>query len=127
VCSNNRLKLAQGLLLLVFVHGGEGELHADEFLGLPVSIDTTLFQPEGIAGYARQAGFLIDKITTREPYTLSFRPRASTSRPGRRSPADMQVNLTGGPATLVANSATRASRSRRLRAAWADVGDFEWL
>jgi SAM-dependent methyltransferase len=59
-------------LLLVSVHGGEGELHADEFLGLPVSIDATLFQPDEMAGYVRRAGFSVDTVATREPYDFEF-------------------------------------------------------
>lgn len=58
--------------LLLSVHGGKGELHADEFLGLPVSIDATLFQPDEMAGYVRQAGFSVDDVATREPYDFEF-------------------------------------------------------
>ncbi|MCI0390734.1 MAG: class I SAM-dependent methyltransferase, partial [Acidobacteria bacterium] len=58
--------------LLLSVHGGEGEIHTDEFLGLPVSMDATLFQPDEMAGYVCQAGFSVDDITTRQPYDFEF-------------------------------------------------------
>jgi SAM-dependent methyltransferase len=58
--------------LLVAAHGGEGELHVDEFLGMPASIDATLFQPEELARYLRQAGFRIDRISTRSPYEFEY-------------------------------------------------------
>ncbi len=67
----HRVLLPDGLLLLSF-HGGEGELHADEFLGTPVSIDATLFQPEEMAGYLHQASFAADNIVTRQPYDFEF-------------------------------------------------------
>jgi len=66
-----RVLLPNGLLLLS-VHGGEGELHVDEFLGISVSIDATLFQPEEMARYVRQAGFAVDRIVTRQPYEFEF-------------------------------------------------------
>jgi SAM-dependent methyltransferase len=58
--------------LLFSVHGGDGEIHADEFLGLPVSLDATLFQPDEIAGYVQQAGFSVDNIAARPPYDFEF-------------------------------------------------------
>jgi SAM-dependent methyltransferase len=67
----HRVLLPDALLLLSF-HGGTGELHADEFLGLPVSIDATLFQPDEMAGYLRRAGFTVDHVATREPYDFEF-------------------------------------------------------
>ena len=56
--------------LLIAIHGGDGVLHADEFLGLPASIDATLFQPEEMARYVRQAGFGIASVATRPPYEI---------------------------------------------------------
>jgi len=64
--------LAPGGLLLVSIHGGDGELHVDEFLGVPASIDATLFQPEEMAQYMRQAGFTVDTIVTRPPYEFEY-------------------------------------------------------
>jgi SAM-dependent methyltransferase len=58
--------------LLLSVHGGEGEIHTDEFLGLPVSMDATLFQRDEMAGYVSQAGFSVDHIATRQPYEFEF-------------------------------------------------------
>jgi SAM-dependent methyltransferase len=58
--------------LLLSVHGGEGEIHTDEFLGLPVSMDATLFQPDEVAGYVQQAGFSVGNIATRQPYDFEF-------------------------------------------------------
>src|SRR5262249_51942964 len=57
---------------LAAVHGGEGELHVDEFLGMPASIDATLFQPEEMAQYLRQAGLASEIIVWRPPYDFDF-------------------------------------------------------
>lgn len=67
----NRVLRAGGLLFLS-VHGGTGELHADEFLGLPVSIDATLFEERERAGYLTVAGFTVDTIVSRQPYGFEF-------------------------------------------------------
>jgi SAM-dependent methyltransferase len=67
-----RRVLAPGGLLLVSIHGGDGELHVDEFLGMPASIDATLFQPEEMGRYIRHAGFAIERISTRPPYEFEF-------------------------------------------------------
>jgi SAM-dependent methyltransferase len=67
----NRVLHPDGRLLLS-VHGGEGEIHTDEFLGLPVSLDVTLFQLEEIGGYVEQADFSVDKITARPPYDFEY-------------------------------------------------------
>ena len=56
-----------GGTLLLAVHGGEGEIHADEFLGQPVSIDATLFQPDEVAGILSAAGFTVDRLIARDP------------------------------------------------------------
>lgn len=61
-----------GGLLLASVHGGEGELHADEFLGAPVSFDATLYQPDELAGFFRDAGLRIDEVVTRPPYEMEY-------------------------------------------------------
>lgn len=75
----HRALVPDGLLLLSF-HGGDGELHAEEFLGVPVSIDATLFQPEEMARYVRQAGFAVDSVVTRQPYGFEFQsPRVYVS------------------------------------------------
>lgn len=59
--------LAPGAPLLVAFHAGEGEIHADEFLGQPVSVDVTLFQPDEMASELTFAGFAIDRVVTRPP------------------------------------------------------------
>src|SRR6266852_2708861 len=43
-----RVLIPGGLLLLAF-HGGEGEVHADDWFGRGVSIDATLYQPTEMA------------------------------------------------------------------------------
>ncbi len=67
----HRVICPDGLLLISF-HGGEGEIHTDEFLGLPISMDATLFQPEEMAGYVRQAGFSLADIAIRQPYEFEY-------------------------------------------------------
>lgn len=58
--------------VLVAVHAGTGETHADEFLGEQVSIDATFFEPEELAGYLREAGFVVEDVVTREPYAFEY-------------------------------------------------------
>jgi SAM-dependent methyltransferase len=59
--------LAPGGPLLVAFHAGDGEIHADEFLGEPVSVDATLFQPDEMGRALSAAGFSIDRVLTRPP------------------------------------------------------------
>ena len=68
--------------LLIAIHGGDGVLNADEFLGLPASIHATLFQPEEMARYVRQAGFGIASVATRPPYEIHIGFGLSTRPPG---------------------------------------------
>jgi len=65
--SEIRRVLAPGAPLLVAFHAGEGEIHADDFLGKQVSVDVTLFQPDEMAGFLSAAGFRIDRVVTRPP------------------------------------------------------------
>jgi SAM-dependent methyltransferase len=67
----HRVICPDGMLLISF-HGGEGEFHTDEFLGLPVSMDATFFQEDEMAGYVRQAGFSVADIAIRQPYEFEF-------------------------------------------------------
>ena len=67
----NRVLAPDGVVL-VAVHGGESEIHADEFLGRPVSIDVTLFEPAEIAAYLESAGFRVDEVLSRDPYDFEF-------------------------------------------------------
>ena len=63
-----------GRLLLSF-HGGEGELHRDQWYDLPVSIDIYLFEIEEMAGYLEAAGFEVEQIVDREPYEFEYPTR----------------------------------------------------
>lgn len=62
-----RVLRAGGKLLLAF-HAGEGELHADEWFGSPVSMDATLFSALEVAGQMEEAGLRVEAAFTREPY-----------------------------------------------------------
>jgi SAM-dependent methyltransferase len=64
--------LAPGGILLVAVHQGDGEIHADEFLGQPASFDATLFQPDELAGLLAAAGLRVERVTTRPPYPVEY-------------------------------------------------------
>ena len=63
-----------GRLLLSF-HGGEGELHRDEWYDKPVSIDLTLLERDEMAGYMEAAGFEVERIAEREPYEFEYPTR----------------------------------------------------
>ncbi len=58
-----------GLLLLAF-HIGDEVLHENELWGQPISMDFFLFQPSAIRDYVEAAGFAIEEIIERDPYTL---------------------------------------------------------
>jgi SAM-dependent methyltransferase len=60
-----------GLVLLVF-HGGEGEVHADDWFGRGVSIDATLHQPADVTEAMERAGFLVEAVETRGPYEFEY-------------------------------------------------------
>ena len=64
--------LRPGGVILISVHGGEGELHADEFLGQTVSIDASLFQPDEVKTLLEGAGFRVEDVFSREPYDFEF-------------------------------------------------------
>jgi len=61
--------------LLVSFHGGEGELHRDEWYGEPVSIDVTLITHEEMLEYLRVAGFSDARVIEREPYEFEYPTR----------------------------------------------------
>ena len=61
--------------LLVSFHGGEGELHRDEWYGEPVSIDVTLITHDEMIGYLNAAGFSDAKVVEREPYEFEYPTR----------------------------------------------------
>ncbi len=60
-----------GRILLSF-HGGEGELHKDEWYGESVSIDVTLMTREEMSGYLETAGFQNEGIAKRDPYDFEY-------------------------------------------------------
>ena len=63
-----------GRLLLSF-HGGDGELHRDQWYDMPVSIDISLFESEEMAGYLETVGFEVERIVDREPYEFEYPTR----------------------------------------------------
>jgi SAM-dependent methyltransferase len=63
-----------GHLLLAF-HGGEGEVHAENWFGQSVSVTATLFEGEEMARYAEAAGFSIVKLLERPPYEFEHQTR----------------------------------------------------
>jgi len=63
-----------GLLLLAF-HGGEGELHRDEWYGKPVAIDVTLMSAGEMLRNLKDAGFTEVRIAEREPYEFEYPTR----------------------------------------------------
>jgi hypothetical protein len=54
--------------LLAF-HSGDEILHEDELWGRPISMDFFLFQPQAIRRYIEAAGFAIEEIIERGPYS----------------------------------------------------------
>lgn len=79
-----RVLIPGGLLLLAF-HGGEGEVHAEDWFGCGVSIDATLFQPAEMATYMEQAGFSIEEVVTREPYEFEYPSQRVYARGTKRA------------------------------------------
>lgn len=60
--------LSPGGTVFLSFHGGEGEIHRDEWYGEEVSIDFRLFQPDEMARYLEAAGFEGIRIMERDPY-----------------------------------------------------------
>jgi SAM-dependent methyltransferase len=69
-----RVLKPKGLLLVAF-HRGQGELHEDEELGLPVSFDCTLFEPDEVAGAMAEAGLEVVETAVRRPYKEEYQTR----------------------------------------------------
>lgn len=63
----HRALAAGGHLLLAF-HGGDGEIHTDQWFGEPVDVSATLFAPDEMARYAEEAGFTVVELLERPPY-----------------------------------------------------------
>lgn len=67
-----RRVMAPDGLLLVACHGGEGEVRNERWFDRPVQMVATLFQPDELAGYARNAGFTVEAAATRPPYEFEY-------------------------------------------------------
>jgi SAM-dependent methyltransferase len=64
--------LIPGGLILIAVHGGEGEVRADDWFGRGVSIDATLYQPAEIGASMERAGLEVETIAMRAPYGFEY-------------------------------------------------------
>ncbi len=64
--------LVPGGLILIALHGGEGEAHADDWFGRGVSIDSTLHHPHDLTTAMERADFSVEAITTRAPYEFEY-------------------------------------------------------
>jgi ubiquinone/menaquinone biosynthesis C-methylase UbiE len=69
--------------LMVSFHGGEGELHRDEWYGEPVSIDVTLMTRDEMIGYLEAAGFTEAEVIEREPYEFEYPTRRMYALAGK--------------------------------------------
>jgi SAM-dependent methyltransferase len=58
--------------LLVSFHGGEGQLHRDEWYGEPVSIEVTLMTRDEMQSYLKAAGFADATVLERDPYEFEY-------------------------------------------------------
>jgi SAM-dependent methyltransferase len=54
--------------LLLAVHGGNGSITADDFLGHQVRVEATLFELAELGGIVEETGFRVDDALCREPY-----------------------------------------------------------
>jgi hypothetical protein len=57
-----------GKLFLAF-HMGEGTTHEEELWGHPITMDFFLFQPLEIQNHLEAAGFTVEEIIERPPYS----------------------------------------------------------
>jgi SAM-dependent methyltransferase len=64
--------LSPGGRLFFAFHGGEGELHRDEWYGETVSIDFRLFQGSEMSGYLEASGFEEIEVAERPPYPFEY-------------------------------------------------------
>ena len=55
-------------VLLAALHGGSGELHADEFVGQPVAVAAALYTGDELARLLADAGFTVEAVRERPPY-----------------------------------------------------------
>ncbi|MGH2516439.1 MAG: class I SAM-dependent methyltransferase [Ktedonobacterales bacterium] len=69
-----RILQPDGYLLLAF-HGGEGEVHAENWFGHDVNVTATLFTGDEMANYARAVGFQVVELLERAPYEFEHQTR----------------------------------------------------
>jgi hypothetical protein len=62
-----RALVPDGVLLLA-VHEGEGQIHADEFVGEPASVDATLFTAAEVTAAIEASGCSVEEVVERPPY-----------------------------------------------------------
>ena len=65
-----RRVLRPGGSLLVAVHAGEGFDHFSDYKGLPVDVELHRRSPEAFADQVHEAGFLIELVDVRRPYSF---------------------------------------------------------
>lgn len=63
-----------GHLLLAF-HGGQGEVHRDEWFGAPVAVHATFFEADEMSGWLRDVGFSVREEMERPPYEEEYPSR----------------------------------------------------
>ena len=83
-----RRVLRPGGVLLVAVHAGVGDVHADEFLGEAVAVDATLFSPAELTTAIEASGCIVDEVLERAPYAFEHPTRRLyvRARAPQRSP-----------------------------------------
>lgn len=64
--------LSPGGQLLIAVHGGNGDLHDDRFLGHEVHVSATLFQEGELQALCERAGLSVVRQQQRQPYEEEF-------------------------------------------------------
>lgn len=69
VLSEMRRVLAPGGSLLLAFHIGNETLHVDEMWANAVTLDFAFFESAEMVGYLEQAGFLVEEVIERDPYT----------------------------------------------------------
>ena len=75
--------LRPGCELLLAFHGGEGEVHTEEWFGERVEVTATLYQPDEMAGYARAAGLTVLEVLQRPPYSFEYQSQRVYLRAAR--------------------------------------------
>jgi SAM-dependent methyltransferase len=67
-----RRVLQPGGVFLLAVHGGEGEVHRDEWFGQRVAVDATFFGAAEVASQLEQAGLEVIEQLERPPYDFEY-------------------------------------------------------